>query len=288
MNPLNISQFYGKNEKPDYSKLWISAIMTLLSIGLLIALVTVDTNEINGHFMVWAFGYLSIFIFAVALVITSFFYFEKTEGSEKYKFIRKVFLIVALLILAVVCIPLTIALFVLNKLNMGTLFRYSGLYGISLILSFLINATLFVLLFNYLQITFGNYVNAMTISFTVLFILNYFILKLSGTCYFYFSKAFTRRKKKLKQGTISNEVFDTLELRDRQAKAEFMKVIYVMNFAIIAVGSAAIYFINLEQIFPNIYMEQLRSSILYSFALYTAFDRLWDKWKKSLGSDKKE
>ncbi|WP_340387397.1 hypothetical protein [Paenibacillus sp. FSL E2-0151] len=61
-----------------------------------------------------------------------------------------------------------------------------------------------------------------------------------------------------------------------------------MNFAIIALGSAAIYFIKLELIFPDVPIAQVRSSILYSFALYTAYDRLFDKWKKSLSKEEKK
>lgn len=287
MSRFTISEFYGKNERPDISKLWVSIIMLLFSLGMFFVILTAEPNEVSGILVKWAFSYLSIFIFTVALFISSFYYYEKKEGSVKYKFIRQMYFLLTLMIFIIAFLPLTITFFVLNKLKMETLFRYSSLYGISLIISLLINTVLCIFLYSYLQIAFGDFADSMTICLTFLFIMNYFVLKLSGACYFYFSKVFTRRKKKLKEGIISSEKFDYLENRDRQVKEEFMSVIYVMNFAIIAIGSAAIYFVNLEKIFPDIPVMQLRQSILFSFALYTAFDRLWDKWKKSLGSDKK-
>lgn len=127
----------------------------------------------------------------------------------------------------------------------------------------------------------------MTVCLTFSFIMNYILLKLSGSCYLYLSRVFLRSKRKLKHGVITAETFDDWENRHNQLKKEFMGVIYVMNFAIIALGSAAIYFIKLELIFPDVPIAQVRSSILYSFALYTAYDRLFDKWKKSLSKEEK-
>lgn len=287
MSSLSISDFYGKNDNPDISKLWISIIMLIISLCTFLFSINIESIDMKGYLGKWAFSYISIVIFATAVLMSSYYFFEKKEGSSKYKSIRKLYFLVALLLLMIAFLPITITLFVLNRLNMETLFRYNGLYCISLIVSLSINAFLSILVYVYSEFLFGNYIDSMTVCLTFSFIMNYILLKLSGSCYLYLSRVFLRSKWKLKQGVITAETFDDWENRHNQLKKEFMGVIYVMNFAIIALGSAAIYFIKLELIFPDVPIAQVRSSILYSFALYTAYDRLFDKWKKSLSKEEK-
>ncbi|QOS80867.1 hypothetical protein JNUCC31_08355 [Paenibacillus sp. JNUCC31] len=282
MSRFEISKFYGKNEDTDKTQLWISAIIFLFSLGLFVISFTAEGNDFNQIFIKWACTYLSIFMFSVALFMSSFYYFGKKEGAKKYNFLRKSYFLVSMIIFIIAFLPLTITFFILNKINMETMFRYSGLYAISLTISVFINSLLFVLLYFYLLVSFNDYINSITICTTFVFFMNYFIMRVSGKMYFYLKNVFGRRKWKLKKGIISSEIFDTLEYRDKTAKREFMSVIYVMNFAIIALGSMVAYFIKIENIYLNSIVNELKTAILYSFALYTAFDRLWDKWKKSL------
>ncbi|WP_379159422.1 hypothetical protein [Paenibacillus sp. sgz5001063] len=286
MSNFNIFEFYGKNENLETWKLWVSIIMCLCSVGMFLFNLNQNSNELDRIIIKWALYYISIFTFSVSLFISSNYFFEKKEGAEKYAFIRKLYFLFSFILLIIVFLPLKITFTILNKLKMETLYRYSSLYGFSFITSILINTVMGVFIYVYTQNIFGEYVDSMTISLTFVFIMNYFILKFTGTCYFYFSDFFSRRKKKLKQGFLTSDRYDNLELRDREDKKEFMNVIYVLNFVIIAVCSMFIYFINLEKMFSDFPVIHLRQSVLYSFTLFAAFDRLWDKWKKTLGNKK--
>ncbi|WP_340387398.1 hypothetical protein [Paenibacillus sp. FSL E2-0151] len=121
MSSLNISDFYGKNDNPDISKLWIFIIMLIISLCTFLFSINVESIDMNSYLGKWAFGYISIVIFATAVLMSSYYFFEKKEGSSKYKSIRKIYFLVALLLLMIAFLPIAITLFILNKLNMETI-----------------------------------------------------------------------------------------------------------------------------------------------------------------------
>jgi hypothetical protein len=288
MNIMNkkFTDLYGSNENSDKSILWVG--LTLLIVMTALLLLFFLGNIKIGLFEKTIAIYFFVLFFEMSLLMIALYYFHKKEGKDKWKIIRYSFIIFSLLLFSLTFFPFAIALFLLDKAKFYNVYRYVELYSISVVLSLFVTSLTSIILYLSLSVLLP-FSNPAVITLTFAFIANYLLMRMVGSLYFKLKIYLNKRKMKK---SADHQIYLSNQESLMSAKEHLKKELYVFNFVIIAFGSTVVYFINFAELF-NISVDKLdefRNGLLYSFALYTAFDRLKDKWSRAfkIEDDKKK
>lgn len=124
--------------------------------------------------------------------------------------------------------------------------------------------------------------NTMTILMTAVFIFGREAMIL--TVFIGFKFCLRNEKARIAKGMsrflTDAEAKQAIDIDRHDMKKELAMIIY----AVIAIGTAIIYFVDFEAIYPDSkIVKDINDSILYAFSLYTAFDAVTGKWKERKG-----
>ncbi len=284
MNLLTeIKNYYGSEKNPDKTILWI-ALSFFIFAGVFLLLLIFNLNKHTAMMFIVSV-YFIVLYFEASFVMTSLYFFQKEKDKDKRKVFKYSFLALAVIPFILTLLPVTIILAILGKLKYINLYKHYLLYITSLIiaafLSLLLSGVLFLFLLKF------NYFNSLCIFIFSVFILNFVFMK--SIIWIYFKFKITKFNKRIKIDPSKQDIFNRMIEKSRHDSIHMQNEVYVLNFVYIAVGTAMIYFLHMPVVMKDIYerlnlstIKDLKESVLFSFALYTAFDRLYDKWKKSL------
>lgn len=247
----------------------------------------------NNVFLRIFFVYFLIIFTELSLVMIATYYFFKQEGSNKWRLIRYPFMFIVYLLFVITFFPVTTAMYMLQKNGFYIMTKHPEIYFFSIAISLFVNTFLCGYV-TYLVATYVEIFKPTVVLFLLLFVMNSFFILWFGKLFLaiglQFNKFRMKRRGELQKAKKIRELF----IKSEEIKNQFKKELYVFNFAIIAIATAVLYLLDFEQILCLLGFEdtlknldknavgEIQQSLLYSFALYTAFDRMRDKWKKTL------
>lgn len=280
----SLNEFYASNETPDRSIIWVGLGFLVFAIIMLVVFIGNLDRHVLGTEILSI--YLILLFFEMPMLMISTYFFQKKSSANCFRTIKYAAFCFSVVIFCITLIPVAVFLFVLDKLKFKNIYSYINLYGGATVISLFINILFGTILWNGLIKL--DWLEPLPIVSLGIFTLNYFVMKFIGFIYFKFK--ISGYEKKAKKNKEQQELWISLANSTSADRIHYQKELYVLNFAIISFGTLVLYCFNLKYLFNGIdpkFVDHLKSSILYGFALYTAFDRLYDKWKKTF-DDKRE
>lgn len=260
-----LNKIYGAEENIDKYILAFSAMF--LGIGLFFGWLYIKNKGIYTKFELIAYAYIPIINIVASIFTISSYFFCKKKNSEKYKFIKYVMFIMSVILMIVTALPVAVMLAGINKVRLLKLNIDNILLFAIYIVVLIVDSFSFVLILG-IVIRYA-FLDAITITLFIVFILNYMVLKLLIWMYFKIAGKIKKDKK-----VIFEEDYKYMK-----------KIIYIFNFLIIAFGTAVIYFVNIKYFNfdanTQFILMQLKDRIIYVFAIYTAIDVFIAKKKES-------
>lgn len=275
----SLKKFYGSSKSPDKSILWVAGgFLAFAIVMLLLFLLNIDKHTAGSKYLSI---YFLILFFEMPLLMLTLYCFQKKVEVDRFKFFKYTSLILSLVALSVIMMPVGLFVFLLHRLKFRNIYNYVCLYFVAATFSLFINVLIGALMYS--QIKKLLYFDPLAIILTSLFLLNYFLMGIIG-CWFFKHKV-NKHEKIAKSNPSKNDEHLLIANNFKHDGVHFQKELYVLNYVIISFGTLAIHIFNLNYLFCNFNEEAIKyveNSVLYSFALYTAFDCLYEKWRKNL------
>ncbi|HEX2986135.1 MAG TPA: hypothetical protein VHO71_04895 [Caproiciproducens sp.] len=262
---LEFKNSYGSRER-DKNILICSLAFGIAALLFLILVSIIKPKDIFDYYFTY---YLILIFVLMALLFISFYFYYKKQNCTKYIILKKALSYVSIILFLFAISPVVVIILLLIKLGFVTSIKHIGLYIFPLLISMITIPT--VLIYGYTALLNYSYLNATCISLTLaLFI---FMLTFKFTGFVYFKIVINRNRKHNNDKAISLEAEEKV----------FYKEIYVFSFVIITLATVIIYCFNFpsSSALSSLEIKDIKDNILYSFAIYLAFDQIHDKWKSA-------
>lgn len=269
-----LNSHYGSENNEDKSILIVAAVFLLLS-TMMFVLILSSTTEVSIIVNI-AYGYIPSVMAVVSVLMISMYFFQDKKSSNKYKKCKWIFLCICLLAFIIVALPVTIFVGVLNLTKSPNVWKYSTLYGCTLVVSLLISTFAGIMFYNVLNVY--TIINVVTVSVFFIFLIYLYTTKF--VMFIYFKNRERKIERKVRNNEELTQMLNLCKYDYKQTKTE----VYVFTFIVIALATIATNCIRWQYVFTTIDSETIEivvKSVSNAFAVYIAFDRLVDKWRKA-------
>ncbi len=239
---------YGSEEKSNSAALVIGTIFVGIAILIILAIYYVNV-DIYINVARWYF--MALFLSASLFSFSSYFFFKK-KNSGKFKGVKYRAFIISLVILAIVFLPVAVLAFITERIKFDYFFPHSEKYIIAIFIPMIVACLIWPIAF--LSLVAISWLNASTIA--ALF--SFFIWTWGG-------RFILSLYKRIGKYRLKGEVYDSIK-----------KDLYVGIFAMITFFTLVVNCIN----FVEPYSSMVKG-VTSAFAIYIAFDRLYNKWDKA-------
>lgn len=243
-----LDSLYGSEEKTNTAALVIGTIFGGIAILIIMAILSIKvdvfTNVARWYFM-------ALFLSASLFSFSSYF-FSKKKNNSKFKGVKYVAFIISLALLAIVFLPITFLAFITQRIKFDYFFPHSTKYVIAIFIPMIV-ALLFWLI-AYFSLAKVLWLNASTIAALIAF----FVWTWGGRFILFLYK-------KIGKYRLNGEVY-----------ASVKKDLYVSVFAMITFFTIVVNCISFVEPYSS-----MMKGFTSAFAIYIAFDRLYNKWDKA-------
>ena len=270
----NFHNSYGSKKNQDKA---IILSGTLINIFIIALYIWLYYSPVISPVPIIVLIYIFITYLSAGFSMIAMYFFLNEKTMHRFESLKRTFLYISLLAFLLASSPALILVYATYSILNITKFKNVVAYFSIYCFCFFLNPFSCLILFLFFR-SFSIKINFNPISTATFFtfVLNYFLHRFIIYLYFCYKK--NKERKLLIKGKITQKDCDEQINGYSKDYIQSKNELYILNFLVLAVITFVFTCVNLD---GTILSSDMLRDISAAFALFIAFDRLYDKWKKT-------